>query len=319
MPRTPDRDQPLHETEPQGPVIERLCAAVKMPWFRQSEVLFFGWSADGKPTIVGDDRYLSRQAFESYRLTEAVDFPFGREQAGVAVVPMEFVSTSRPIDRQDPRAEDILVYGVKGGDKELTLIRIEELDLLEAIIHGHVVWEDVNPQTVFAQETLPALKMHMMMIPARTERDERVVYALMFAPVMENESNEVMFQQFLVQTLKSLIALDEQQDSEDKRGYEQAAATVVNQNLSGNDAYVVMKALKYFGLVDMSDEALEDLKAQSSGKGFGYQLLLLAEQAGLVNIKEERPSAKQKVEQFTVEELMKFISLAYRLARRSIG
>ncbi|OGG08736.1 hypothetical protein A2154_03955 [Candidatus Gottesmanbacteria bacterium RBG_16_43_7] len=316
--------QTKHESEPTGQTIERLSAAVQMPWYGSDNILYIGWTIDSKPAMSYDQVQLSPQALESYKITKAVDFPLPREDARLPIVPIEFVATSTPIDlkdKSDKKTEDILVYGVSDQNGQISFMKIEELDIMEAILKGTVVWEDINTKTVFKDETIPSLSMYNLIFQAKTEKGDDVLYIMLFKPAMDNESNEFMYQQFLVQTIKSLVTLDSKQIPKGKKGYEQAVQQqLVNQDITGSDAYIVMNALKELGIVDVPEEKLEELRRESSGKSFRYQLMLLAREAGLIKMSTpESRGAKDQIETFTTDELMGILKLAYRIVSRSFN
>jgi len=324
MKETEDQNRRV-EPEIVGQTIDRLCAAVQMPWYgRGDNVLFVGWSPDGKPTLSYDEKFLSSQALESYKITKAVDFPFGRDVAQFPIVPIEFVAQSTPIDRKDKPGqfvEDILVIGISDEKGQISFLKIEEFDAMEAILKGQVVWEDINTKTVFKGDTIPTSSMYTLFFPAKNEQGEDVLYTMLFKPTMQNESNEPMYQQFLIQTIKALVTLDSKQPQSNKKGYESLVqSALVSQDVTGSDAYIVMDALKNWGIVDVSEERLEQIRRESSGKDFKYQLLLLAREAGIVDMPTgEGSGMKNQIDAFTTEELVLIMRRFLRVVSQNSG
>jgi hypothetical protein len=308
------------ETEPKGPVINRLCAAVDMPGYSGNR-LFLGWTAEGVPAAVTDTSKLSKQAKESFSITGSISYPYQKETGSRQIVPMEFISASKPINRIDPREQDILVYGVKDSNNEITFWKIKELDILEAIQKGHVEWEDVNQDSVsIMDEAIQPQIMNSLFVPIKNENGERVVNAILFPPLTTGGSGETAYQSFLSQTLASLITLDKLQKPGEKRGYQEAVNYVKAQSAGeGGKIFQFVEELKNLGALEVSDEELDQLKAETEGKSVGQQILVLAERAGwLKKVGNEPVKTEKKMEGMTTREMEKVLQVAYRLAYRAV-
>ena len=299
--------------------INRLGAAIRTGYSRGG-TFYLGWSEGGTPVISWDDKSLSDSAKESLNISKTIGLPDGISiDDKHPMEPIQYMASLSSIDKPDTEneyTEDILVIGVANSQGMTDYLHIGELDMMEGIINGHIVWQDVNSHTVLATDDVtPTLPMHSVIFDARTDDGKKVTYAMLFEPTMPSESNEVAFKLFLAQTLKSFLALDSRQPEGAKKGYEKVLRDFQDQKDVGGDAFVIMKALKDMGFAsNITGDRLDKIWRESAGKGFTYQLLLLGREFGLLNFNTPDSQAiKTEVEKMDVNQLMDLIKMCYKV------
>jgi hypothetical protein len=298
-----------------------------MPGFRRSSVLFVGWDKNGVPVISTENSSLSEQARTSYNITKTVQFPYGRELADLPIETVEFVGASRPYDRKDTEdglTQDILTYWVTRGAGESEQIQVQELDMLEAILNGRLVWEDFNENAMIADEKIPGQNMYTLFLPGYTENKKQVMYLVTFRPPMKNESNESMYRQLLIQTLTTLAKIDQDQPPENRKGYLQAIGLndngVENEEKGGLLAVGVLDILrtKFPNLFYLSDSRMNQIRRDSDGKGIADQTKIILREFGLYNMP-TTPHSPADLESYSVEALTAVVGVAYGLADKAIN
>lgn len=307
--------------------IERLSAAVRMPGFRRGTVLFIGWDKDGKSVVGSENTTLSEQAKTSYNIAKAVSFPYDRDMASLPLEPVEFIGSSKPFDdRSDlkvdtPLTQDTLTYWVTKGGGNSEQIQVKELDMLNAILSGQVVWQDFNENSTSSQDTVKGLSMYNIFFPSQKENDGNVMYVLSFRSPMKNESNESMYKQFLIQTLKTLAKIDSDQPVDKRKGYLEAIELRDDDESTpegGLLAVGVMDILRQTGMYNMSDASMDRIRKESEGKGIAAQMKIILNRLGLYNL----PGNKIKpgdLDSYSVDALLAVIGTAYELANRAIN
>lgn len=305
-------------------VVDRLCAAVEQEdsW-RGGGVWFFGWDSQGKPVKVLGEENLSETAYYGYNaMNKRRARLSSRDRLSLAdAEPVEVIGLGKPIDRRDPNVEDIFQVYVNDEDGNLTTLKVEEVDLLEAVLAGQVVFENFVDNTIFEGETIPAQYMYMSILPLIDgDLGQRKVYALMFPPAIQNESNESTYQLFLSQIIQSLLTLDKQQVVGEQRGYGQVIEKYLTSEVRGGDAYVILKGLRDSGLLNISDGNLRRAKVLS-GKDTSLlgQLKVMAEQAGLVKLgSSTAASVGTRLEALSIKDSMVIIQECLRLVQRQV-
>lgn len=315
-------ERELSEYEPNKHTISRLSAALRMPGGHKSRQLFIGWNPYGRPIMTSDKNMLSNEAKNSFKISKEINFPLEKSSSKLPIKLVDFVAMSLPIDRRDrgnKMVEDLLVIGVNDEKGDLGYIQLNELDAIKLILNGQLMWEDVNQKTMFKDETLPTLPMYSSFIPGHDADDEKVLYVLLFQPVMENESNEEVYRQFLIQTIDALVKLDKSQTEGAKKGYGRAVERTLNKDSApGSDAYIVMSILKGFGL-PISNDKLNKIRKESSGKSFKYQIMLLAREAGILEFDtpEDYKNTYDKLEDLEIDQLRDVLRISYSIAKSS--
>jgi hypothetical protein len=306
--------------------IERLCAAVRMTGY-PGGTLFVGWDKTGVPAISTKNTSLSEQARNSYNITKSVPFPYGRESANLPIEVVEFVGSSRPFDRKDTEDEltqDILTYWVTRGVAESEQLQVQELDMLEAILNGRLVWEDFNENAMSSDEKIRGQNMYTLFLPTNTPNKKQVMYIITFRPPMKNESNESMYRQFLIQTFTTLAKIDQDQPPEKRKGYLQAIGLdgegAENSAEGGLLAVGVLDILrtKFPNLFRLSDSRLNQIKRDSDGKSIADQTKIILREFGLYNMP-SAPHSPADLESYSVEALTAVAGMAYKLASRAIN
>jgi hypothetical protein len=262
--------------------IERLCAAVKQSR-RRNEVLFLGWDTSGKPVATTNRTALSDQARESFEFSDTAQRRMD-QITGHGVEPVIFIGRGRAIDRPDrhgKKMDDVLSYYVTNEAGENVEIKVSERDVLMAILENRIEWEDVNPDSMIEMDADVLRPKRMFTVILPDFKDENKHYALMFKPVIDNESNEIAFKEFVAQTISTLVKIDKKQVDSDKKGYSKAVRGVER----GGDrdsglAYDIFAFMHDEGWMDVSRNRLEQLRVDSIGKGLLGQALLLMRERG---------------------------------------
>lgn len=304
--------------------INRLGAAIRTGSGR-GNVLYLGWSEGGTPVISRDGGNLSDSAKESLGITKAVKGPNVPLDSSQSIEPVQYLTSLPSIDKpdtEDEYTEDVLVLGVANNQGITNYVNVSELELMDGILRGHVVWQDVNSRTVLGNdEVTPTLPMHSVFLPVQKNDGQCVTYAMLFEPTMANESNEPAFKLFVAQVMKSFLALDGRQIEGAKKGYEKVIRDFQSSEGVGGDAFVVMKALKDMGLADnITDQKLDKIWRESAGKGFTYQLMLLGREFGLLNFESAEPHIiKTQLDKMSLDQLMDLLSVCYKVVSRTFS
>lgn len=320
---------PKNEVVVESRNIDRLCLAVKIPGYKRGSVLFVGWDKNGNPTTSTDQSSLSEQARTSYGITKAVSFPHDRDLASLPLVPVEFVGASKPFDRKDisddELTQDILTYWVSRGGGATEQIQVQELDLLEGILNGQVVWEDFNEHALVSDsdEKITGQNMYTLFLPLKSQDGEQAMYLMMFKPPMKNESNESMYKQFLVQTLTALAKIDKDQPEEHRKGYLEAIGLEdVESGKAVEGGVLAVGILDIMrrtmpGIFYLSDARMDQISRDSAGKSIATQVKIILREFGLYNLASV-PRTTADLDSYSTEALLTVVAAAYHLAERSI-
>ncbi len=311
------------EQDKQTITISRLTAALRLPNVGRNNVLYLGWSEGNTPILSWDKTELSDAAIESLNITKTVKLSSDVSVGDRIIEPVQYMTALPSIDKpdtEDEYSEDVLVLGVVNSQGMTDYIHIEELDLMEGILTGHVVWQDVNTHTLMGdQEVTPTLPMHSVFLPIEKDDGKRVMLAMLFEPTMNNESNEPAFKLFLSQMMKSFLALDARQPQDARKGYEKVLRDFQESQGVGGDAYVVMKTLKDLGLTtNITRDRLEQIWRESAGKSFTYQLMLLAREFGLLNFDvRDSAVAKGQLDKMDVDGLLDLMNMCRKVVNQT--
>lgn len=318
------------EADVQSQSIDRLCAAVRMPGYGRGNILFVGWDSFGTLKATTDRSALSEQAETNFNITKAVSYPYGREEADLPLVPVEFVGVSKIYDRSDDGdnlTQDVLFYWISKAAGQSEQIQVSELDILKAIIDGQVVWEDFNEDSISSAstDTVTGQNMYTLFLPASDQEGKNVMYLMSFRPPMKNESNESMFRQFLIQTLTSLAKTDANQPGDHRKGYLEAIGltdgNVDTSNIEGGLAAGVLDIMRHVlpqDLYKLSDERFDQIKKDSDGKGIATQMKIILREFGLYNLS-HAPVTIDDLNNYSTVALLAVVATSYKLAERAIG
>lgn len=316
MPKQEDKDQLQPDIS-----INRLGAAIRLPNYGSKNVLYLGWSEGNAPILTWDGAQLSTAARDSLNITHTIKLPGDVSIGDRPIEAVQYLTSLPAIDKPDlpdEYTQDVLVFGVINSKGLTDYIHVEELDLMEGILAGHVVWQDMNSHTMLGDnDAIPTLPMHSLLLPVTKDDGKRVMLAMLFEPTMPNESNEPAFKLFLAQTLKSFLVLDSRQTPDAKKGYERVIADEQSSQSVGGDAYFIMNVLKDIGF-EVSKDRLDRIRQQSAGKSFTYQLLLVGRELGLLNFDTpENKAIKGQLDAMKVDDLMNLMEMCYKVVSQT--
>lgn len=284
--------------EPNSPRIQRLSAAIALARpisSKKSRMLYTGWNDAGMPVITQDESHLSEQALSALSEYRPVDAPRGlweyAKWRSTALKPVQYLGMTEPIDIKDlgrKMEKDKLTIGYTTDDSNNPeIITIDELTLLGAINNNLIVWQEINKNTLFKDEVIPTNLMFTLAIPQKID-GKRTMMFMLFNAAFENQSNEVAFQGFLMDTLKSLIYLDAQQPNSAKKGYSKAFKDIQfdlkgesYKNQSGDsyskygNGFLIVTLLNEIGLIDTPKTRLDEIRKASGTGGFTKQIALI--------------------------------------------
>lgn len=304
--------------------ITRLGAAVRMPGFRRENILFVGWDANGSLAVSVSPSTLSEEARTSYQITKAVQFPFGKEFAALPVLPVEFVGAGSAFDKQDPKEEDVLRYWVTRGGATPELVQVEELDMLASILKGQFVWEDFSESSyTTSDKRVRGMKMYSLFVPALNAKGETIMYLMTFKPPMKDESNLSMYKQFISQTLKTLVAIDQEHIPAERKGYIQAIdhhEAAEGENSEGGLLAVgtldILRNL-FPDMVKIDDARMIQVRRDSNRENIVTQAKIILRELGLYDIS-SKPRTGASLDTYDIDGLLAVTATAFKLATRAI-
>lgn len=314
--RDPEPDQSyIHETEPQ-PVITRLCAAIRLPGYEDSDrrrnvrhfsdysprnVLYLGWDSNGRPLSTTDPKNLQDAALIASQNYGPVDCPPGLARF-ITSTPdvIQYVGMFDPTDIKDIRGKielDYLKIGYFDTDEnEIKQWTVDEQSFLNVtnLENNTVIWQEVTGQDTVEGNVKSAKLMFAVGIPVQ-ERDSVNVRFILFRPQMDTNSNEIAFQMYLIDALKALVSLDAQQRDPAKKGYEPAFEEVIRQyhsfiysdnsapQSSGTgkigDAFALISLFNQAGIIKTDPDRLKYIRKESAKGNPLDQLTLLVMEA----------------------------------------
>jgi hypothetical protein len=318
--RRPDEREYLRTTQ-----VERLCAAVKQSR-KRSDVLFLGWDIDGKPVATTNKLALSEQASDSFGFSDTARKRLDEIVSHGEIEPVIFVAKGRAVDRQDQdgeKVDDVLSYFVTDTKGDSAEIQVTERDVLEAILENRIEWEDVNPDSMLEMDDEVLTPKTMYTVVIKDFKNKHKHYALMFKPVLEGESNEIAFKQFVAKTIGTLLKIDQRQAKDDKKGYSTAVgrANRGDGNKDSGLAYDIFAFMADEGWMNVDGEKLEQLRLDSVGKGLLGQALLLMRENGWLTEDFMRSATNTTVSMdvgsMSVGELMQLVNVVRSTVERS--
>lgn len=292
-----DRSNRPFDSEPKDMAIQRLCAAIELPYLpsnSRTRELYIGWDTTGIPMLAYDRKQLSQQALETLKEYRIINAPEGfRDNRSMGMEAVQYIGMMEPLDIKDihRRMErDKLTIGITGEDpSNPEIITIDELTLLDAINDNLILWQEINKNTLYKGVVIPANLMFTMAVP-HVRRNEKVLLFILFKPTLENQSNEITFQGFLMDALKSLIYLDTQQSTVAKKGYSSAfkeVQTDYSRELSGESStetrnrkkygsgFLIVALLNQMGYIKTPKSRMNDIRKASETGGLTKQVALV--------------------------------------------
>lgn len=309
------------ELEQKKGQIKRLCSVVRQGRRRKKgELIFIGWTRDGKPAITSNETRLSEEVQESLKAFERSGLEI--KEIYLNLIPVEYAYTGAAIDFRDQKerkAEDLINYGIKDEDGKSKKIALGELAVLEAIADSQTPWQDTASSKV--REIAVAAKPMYILFVSTPEMDGNTALAILFKPTIEGESNEAAFKSFIRQTIGRLLVLDESQDPENRKGYMKAAEKFAGKRTTGSPLEILLK-LRQTGFIEFEDNWLKNLGQR--GRNMLTTGLKLARSLGLVEVDEDlleeykHPLPHYDVDKLDINRLFSLTSAMRDAARRSL-
>ncbi len=304
--------------------IDRLSGVFRVAGSRRygDESAFIGWTKDDQPTVAMSETQLTQQARESYTNFQISGLAIKRISYKVLTA-AEYVSTGSAVDFQDKgskKAEDLLTYQIMSAGNHKS-IAIPELMILQAIIEASDdPWQEIGHSKI-GDLAVTAKSMFTLFLPT-PNAGEGTVLAVLFKPVIEDESNESAFKGFIRQTLGRLLILDESQVLQCQKGYVKAAAGLAGSKSRGTGE-VILRSLKNLGFIDYDEESLEGIRR--TGREFKAKMLGLVNffvDVGEGRIEEAKhPRPYYDIDSLDVEQLVelsrRMLAVGQRYLRRS--
>lgn len=243
---------------------------------RYGELVFIGWTKEGLPVITLNEDQLSCRARESYESfqhsgLELREIPFRN------LTPAEFMAVVEAKDFKDTRikrAEDVVVLYVKTTEGE-RVVYVPERTILRSITDTRDnPWQDANIARIGEVES-SSKTMYTLFVPTPNKgRDTGL--AILFKPVIERDSNEAVFKIFIRETLGKLLAIDESQPKDNRKGYLKPASEIAGLSEKPGVVEQTLRALRKGGFVDFTDQDLEGLRQK--GRNCFAKILSLAKE-----------------------------------------
>lgn len=273
------------EGESRPPDIDTLSAVVvTTARERRGEWMFVGWTADGLPAATGDQRALSEGARRSAVLYQGAGLeprriPYAR------VTPVEYAMTGAAIDFADTRsrrAEDQIRYSVLDGSGQRQDIALGELAVLGAIVEAKDPWQASagGPEADIAISTVP---FYTLFVPQPGSRVDSCV-AMLFRSTIPGSGNEAAFRSFVRQTVGRLLVLDESQPRRQRKGYLRVAGRLAGSMPTGGLSRTLLW-MRSLGLVDFSDQWIRSLGMR--GQLAKVHLARVMRSFGLVDVSDD--------------------------------
>ncbi len=308
--------------EPAGPLIERLAAAVvstarglRGRWF------FVGWTRDGLPaatTTVEDLGETARRDLANFRgaRLEPRKVPFA------TIIPVSYVMTGSAIDfadTPDRRAEDQVSYSVLDAAGARRDLAIGELSILGAIGAAREPWQShqAAAPSMLAVDAVPLYSLFATLPGMRADTG----LAMLFESTIQGSTNEPAFRSCVRHTIGRLLVLDESQPADKRKGYLHAAGRLAGVPPEGG----VLGSLVWMrkaGLVDFEDSWLQRQKGR--GRRIRGGLMRALRGMGMVEVSDElldelydsRPD--YDVDQLELGRLLDLAAEMHRVGREAL-
>lgn len=309
------------ELEPKRGQIKRLCSVVRRAYGGR-ELLFIGWTKEGKPTVTDNEDHLADEVQESFSAFQTSGLGL-REIKYSNLTTVEYAYTGRAIDFRDQdltKAEDLIIYGIKDQEGASKPISLSELTVLQSIVNAQTPWQDIGPSKM-GEIAVSAKPMYTLFVPT-PEMARGSALAILFKPTIEGESNEASFKSFIRQTIGRLLVLDESQEPRNRKGYLKAAAKFAGKR-GTKGTLDILFALRAAGLVEFEDQWLENFsqrKRNMVAKGLKIARLL-----GFVEVNDDtieryrHPLPYYDVDLLDINQLFNLADAMERAARQVLG
>lgn len=301
--------------------IDRICGVFNTGTSRWPKYSFIGWDADGKLCILEGEENLTETALESFKVTLAGEQEVF-QNPGSPLTPVKYEASDTPNDLPDKeykKTEDQLKLVVtKNG--EITQVIVKELEMLQALANP-LTYHEVPVDVDYTQKVRTTRAQFVVIVPDAINPD--TTYAICFNQDIRTQSGSEAFHTFAADIVGSLLAIDDTQAIEAKKGYLRALSNAFKDNLTGEPglAYYLVKGLQELGDGSESDRAaLRELAKDSAGEDLISQTLLVARALGIVNPKILRKEEKSKVSAFETlsdKDLIEFLRFLYSVVKRS--
>lgn len=205
--------------------ISQLALAAKYKSGYKEGLLFAGWSAGGIPLLTTSIDNLAPRAQKTIDVIEASGIQMQTLKiSGLAAFDFNFVG---PIfDFSDTSTislkEDVLDIGLVDSSGSQVVLKFGELQLLSAISKGVIEWQYISDVAISAL-VVKAVKSYSLIIQGKSSKNDRDTL-IIFKPVLSENGNSIEFSSFVREIVGRLIALDEQQQPEYKKGYLEASS-----------------------------------------------------------------------------------------------
>lgn len=244
--------------------------------------LYAGWSAGGVPILATSEDALADAALRALDALKASGIQLQMISiTSLAVADFNFVG---PIfDFSDASSisltEDVMEIGLVDSLGQQTTLKFGEMQLLNAITSGVMRWQFV-PSASISELVVKSVFSYSLLVPGKRGKVERDTL-IIFRPILQERGNEIEFAGFLRDIVGRLIALDEQQLPDFKKGYLEASSggvkktsiwdLIVAPTADGqhfDPTRALLKAAGQLGLLDTRGLPLEE-KANLLKEGLG--------------------------------------------------
>ena len=179
--------------------------------------IYLGLTIDGRPVVSSSPTALVNNADQK---TLAAYQDVGRvfpECPVSGFIPLVFRVIKAPTNFEDTREgrieKDILNLGFTKTDGLTLELAINEFDMLDCLTDAPDPWQSVGSSGL-ALDTTKTIVKHTLFV-----RSQRQNYAILFAPPARGESNQAIFQKFMVNAVAQIIFLDLKQPAERPKGF----------------------------------------------------------------------------------------------------
>lgn len=186
----------------------------------RSGTLYAGWTAGGLPGMTPSEDGLAAPAKKAL---EAIKVSGVQLQtinlSNLSAFDFNYVGPIFDFSDISPSAltEDVMEIGLVDTVGAQTSLKFGEIQLLTAIANGILKWQFI-PNYSVGEVAVKSAHNYSLLIPGRRGKVERDSL-LIFKPQLPARGNEIEFTGFLREVIGRLIALDEQQPPELKKGY----------------------------------------------------------------------------------------------------
>jgi hypothetical protein len=205
--------------------ISQLALVAKYSKGYSEGMMYAGWTAGGVPALGNSTDDLTEQARRSLTATKALEIQL-KSGAISNLATFDFNFIGPIFDFSDVSSisltEDVIEIGLVDVAGQQTTLKYGELQLLSAIANGVLVWQFI-PSSGVGDMVVRSSHNYSLVLkgkPGKVESDTLVI----FKPILPDRGNKIEFTSFVRDVIGRLIALDEQQQPEYKKGYLEASS-----------------------------------------------------------------------------------------------